>query len=107
MSPSIVRGNHDRALQPDIGFDSRTSIPRRRLPRIWTRGALHAGESRYLERLPRGPLPYDGTCDLVHGSPADEDEYLISASDAAPLLRIPGNAAHLFRPYASCRAVSG
>ena len=24
--------------------------------------------------------------DLVHGSPADEDEYVISVSDAAPLL---------------------
>src|SRR5439155_2929281 len=44
-------------------------------------------------RLPRGPLPYVGrpdetpvpVFDLVHGSPEDEDEYLIEPADVWPL----------------------
>jgi diadenosine tetraphosphatase ApaH/serine/threonine PP2A family protein phosphatase len=34
----------------------------------------------YLRQLPAGPLLVDGF-QLIHGSPLDEDEYLISATD--------------------------
>jgi diadenosine tetraphosphatase ApaH/serine/threonine PP2A family protein phosphatase len=36
--------------------------------------------------LPRGPLPYEGF-DLVHGSPLDEDEYLMSIADIDAIRR--------------------
>jgi diadenosine tetraphosphatase ApaH/serine/threonine PP2A family protein phosphatase len=42
---------------------------------LWTEAQLNADSRDFLERLPRGPLPYEGL-ELVHGSPADEDEYL-------------------------------
>ena len=86
--PVIIRGNHDRAgaeaeaaaLQSMENFN-----PAAQASTLWTRSALLPENREYLEGLPRGPLPYDGV-DLVHGSPTDEDEYVVTASDAVPLL---------------------
>lgn len=78
----IVRGNHDKA---GAGLDDlETFSPLARASALWTRTVLTPESRSYLERLPRGPLPYEGI-DLVHGSPADEDEYLISAEDTLPV----------------------
>jgi predicted phosphodiesterase len=90
----IIRGNHDRVnASTDIhgpdGFE--TFNPAAQASTLWTRSALLPESRAYLQCLPRGPLPYEGV-DLVHGSPADEDEYVIAASDAVPLL------AHLEAP---------
>jgi predicted phosphodiesterase len=84
----VIRGNHDRAsaAHDPSGFDTIESFnPAAQISAHWTRRALLPENRAYLEALPRGPLPYEGV-DLVHGSPADEDEYVISVSDAAPLL---------------------
>jgi predicted phosphodiesterase len=84
----VIRGNHDRAnaAEDPTGFDTIESFnPTAQTSTHWTRGELLPQNRAYLEALPRGPLFYHGV-DLVHGSPADEDEYVISASDAAPLL---------------------
>jgi len=80
---SIVRGNHDRAC---TGTDLLEYFnPAARASALWTRSALTLGNSTYLERLARGPLrvPHngDGGFDLVHGSPLDEDEYLVGLED--------------------------
>ena len=81
---SIVRGNHDRAC---TGTDLLEYFnPSARASALWTRGALTAGNSSYLEHLARGPLRVtngisDGGFDLVHGSPLDEDEYLVGVED--------------------------
>jgi predicted phosphodiesterase len=89
---AIVRGNHDRVSvggdpgEPDemesFNFAAQAST-------LWTRSVLLPGNRAYLENLPRGPLPYEGL-DLIHGSPADEDEYVVTASDAAPLFELLG-----------------
>jgi len=82
----VVRGNHDRAcvgLDPIEGYNVAA-----RKSAEWTRGVLTPESVEYLERLPRGPIPYatePGSCDLVHGSPADEDEYLLNLSDVIAL----------------------
>jgi predicted phosphodiesterase len=77
-----VRGNHDKA---GAGLDDlETFSPLARASALWTRTVLTPESRSYLERLPRGPLPYEGI-DLVHGSPADEDEYLISLEDVLPM----------------------
>lgn len=73
-----IRGNHDRAAagsEPLENFN-----PAARYSGQWTRKSLTPANRQFLERLPRGPLPYEGF-DLVHGSPADEDEYLITLAD--------------------------
>jgi predicted phosphodiesterase len=81
----IIRGNHDRAAAGSEPLESFN--PAARLSTHWTRNALTTANREFLERLPRGPLPYEGF-DLIHGSPADEDEYLITLADVA-----------LIRPY--------
>ena len=78
----IVRGNHDK---DGSGNDS---LEHYRAPAVastvWTRAQLTPASLEYLRALPRGPLRYEDF-DLVHGSPADEDEYLLTTGDAAPL----------------------
>jgi predicted phosphodiesterase len=84
----VIRGNHDRAsaAEDPSGFDTiETFNPTAQTSTHWTRNALLPENRTYLEALPRGPVPYGGV-DLVHGSPADEDEYVVAVSDAAPLL---------------------
>jgi len=80
---AVVRGNHDRAC---TGTDLLEYFnPSARASAIWTRGVLTPDNRSYLERLARGPLrlEHDGNrgFDLVHGSPLDEDEYLINPED--------------------------
>ena len=80
---SIVRGNHDRAC---TGTDMLEYFnPSARASALWTRGELTAANSNYLEHLARGPLRVthngDDGFDLVHGSPLDEDEYLVGVED--------------------------
>jgi predicted phosphodiesterase len=88
---SVVRGNHDRAC---TGADLLEYFnPSARASALWTRGTLTPGNSNYLEHLARGPLhvthsgasrlsgTQSGGFDLVHGSPLDEDEYLVGVED--------------------------
>jgi predicted phosphodiesterase len=81
----IIRGNHDRVNAETDPNGPESFNPAAQSSTIWTRNALFPESREYLHRLPRGPLPYEGL-DLVHGSPVDEDEYVVTASDAAPLL---------------------
>ena len=79
-SVTAIRGNHDKLC---VGLD----VPEvynaaARVSAVWTRSELTPGNAAYLSNLPRGPLRV-GDFDLVHGSPADEDEYVIHAGDAA------------------------
>ena len=85
---SVIRGNHDRAC---TGTDLLEYFnPAARASAFWTRGALTPGNWNYLEHLARGPLRVtppgvsgglDEGFDLVHGSPLDEDEYLVGVDD--------------------------
>ena len=79
---AIVRGNHDKLC---AGLESFYAYrPAARAAAEWTATVLTAENRDYLERLPRGPLPYEGF-DLVHGSPTDEDEYLMSPADVSTI----------------------
>ena len=84
VSNDCVRGNHDRAC---TGNDSLEYFnPAARHSAIWTNEVLTDANRVYLESLPRGPLRVEQNgCpgfDMVHGSPTDEDEYLVSVADA-------------------------
>jgi predicted phosphodiesterase len=79
---AIVRGNHDRVTVDEASLESYRGEARDGV--MWTRQALSAENLDYLLKLPRGPLTYEGI-DLVHGSPLDEDQYLINTGDAALL----------------------
>jgi len=89
---AVIRGNHDRVSaggDPGAPDGMETFNPAAQASTVWTRNALLPGNRTYLERLPRGPLPYEGLA-LFHGSPADEDDYVVTASDAAPLFELLG-----------------
>jgi predicted phosphodiesterase len=77
---AIIRGNHDKICSSDEPMEA--YHPSARASTDWTRNALSPESRAFLENLPRGPLRYEDF-DLVHGSPADEDEYLIGLSDAS------------------------
>jgi len=75
----IIRGNHDRvAVEPK---DMEWFNPVARQGAIWTRDALTEENLAYVGSLPKGPLVL-GDFQISHGSPLDEDEYVVSPSEA-------------------------
>lgn len=78
----IVRGNHDRACAglEDLEWFNAAA----RASAQWTHDALTPENLRWLRDLPAGPITVDSFA-LLHGSPADEDEYLLSTRDAAEI----------------------
>jgi diadenosine tetraphosphatase ApaH/serine/threonine PP2A family protein phosphatase len=79
---TIVRGNHDRACAASdrlMDFNERAGAAV-----LWTREQLTDENRLWLANLPLGPLFYDDY-ELAHGSPLDEDEYLVVSYDIAPL----------------------
>ncbi len=78
--PTVVRGNHDKAC---AGIeDLEWFNPVARISALWTQTYTDPGNIAYLRNLPKGPAPVD-EFQILHGSPADEDEYLITEHDVA------------------------
>lgn len=76
----MVRGNHDRACAFANADDS-FSLPAR-MAATWTRDKLRREHLRFLQDLPVGPLQVGDDYQIVHGSPLDEDAYLLHPRDA-------------------------
>ena len=82
----VIRGNHDKAC---CGIeDAKDFNVYARMATTWTRDALSSSHLEYLRTLPMGPAVMDGFI-FVHGSPQDEDEYILGPAQALPLLRGP------------------
>jgi predicted phosphodiesterase len=77
---AAVRGNHDKVV---AGIDSGEEFNRtaKEAARI-NRSLLSQGNLRFLEALPRGPLEVAGSFLIAHGTPLDEDEYLVDEWEA-------------------------
>jgi predicted phosphodiesterase len=85
----FVRGNHDKAATGVMDLDDFN--PMAAAAAIWTRNELSPENLDWLRNLPHGPvsLPEFPQVQLVHGSPNDEDEYVVSLGDAlAPLIAL-------------------
>lgn len=83
LGNTFVRGNHDRACAgiTDVrGFNYIAAAAA-----IWTNRQLTPDNLQWLRDLPHGPvsLPELPNVEMVHGSPRDEDEYLLLPDDAA------------------------
>jgi predicted phosphodiesterase len=75
----VVRGNHDKAC---AGLDDLAWFnPVARQAALWTQRTLTPENSAFVAGLRKGPTLLDGF-ELIHGSPFDEDEYLLAADDA-------------------------
>jgi len=90
ISTLTVRGNHDRACS---GISSTVQFnPTARTAANWTFEQLTRDNIEWLRELPKGPLQPDdlrlgqAQVSLAHGSPLNEDQYILSMRDAwAPL----------------------
>src|SRR3974390_1204922 len=74
-----IRGNHDKAvaeLMPTDDFN-----PVAKLAVHWTRSQLSNENLDWLAALPQGPREAEGLV-LVHGAFQDEDEYVLTPSQA-------------------------
>lgn len=83
----FVRGNHDKASAGLM--DLKDFNPIAGLAAIWTRDHLTPENLEWLKGLPQGPIEVEGLpqAQFVHGSPIDEDEYVVTPRDALePLL---------------------
>lgn len=77
----FVRGNHDKACSGIEGIQGFNPIAAHAAQ--WTNAALTAENVEWLRQLPAGPVVPQGTdVSCSHGSPLDEDEYLVSVEDA-------------------------
>ena len=90
-----VRGNHDRVccgLSSSQGFN-----PVARAAAMWTNKTLTAENLAWLKAVPAGPIQLEElgvTC--VHGSPLNEDQYILSMRDAWAPLQQMGTAITFF-----------
>ena len=96
LGGTIVRGNHDRACSglTDLAeFNLVAAMSAR-----WTQTVLLPEHLEWLRALPQGPIHCDDLAEIefVHGSPRDEDEYVLNPSTAATSLRMPGHAGRIF-----------
>lgn len=83
----FVRGNHDKAAAGLM--ELREFNPIAALAAMWTSEHLTQDNLEWLRALPQGPIqvPEIPGAQFVHGSPLDEDEYVVTPRDALePLL---------------------
>ena len=76
---AVVRGNHDKVA---VGLDDTEGYNAVATASLeWTGSILTPPNRHYLTNMPRGPVAH-GNLWLMHGSPIDEDLYLIQECDA-------------------------
>jgi len=76
----IVRGNHDKACAGLEDLEWFNAIAR--TSALWTQEIMKPDNIGYLRDLAKGPERINGF-QIVHGSPLDEDEYVVSEQDVA------------------------
>jgi len=87
----FVRGNHDKACTGLVGIEDFNPIAG--LAALWTRQNLTPENLEWLKAMAQGPVELEGIwpagegknrgkVQCVHGSPLDEDEYIIVMRDA-------------------------
>lgn len=87
QSTLAVRGNHDRVCAQGQGSAAFNATAR--AAALWTQEQLRPENREWLLRLPVGPVEHEGLR-LAHGSPEDEDEYILAGYQAIRLLASPG-----------------
>ncbi len=89
----VVRGNHDKACAGLV--DLEWFNPVARAAAEWTGRALTPANLEYLRKLPQGPAVV-GSFQVLHGSPLDEDEYLVSAFEVMQIQNYLGKRVSFF-----------
>jgi putative phosphoesterase len=91
LGGSMVRGNHDRACTGLSDLSEFNLVAA--LSAHWTRVTLVPEHLEWLKSLPKGPARLEELPEIefMHGSPRDEDEYLLNVSTAHANFRTPGH----------------
>ena len=75
-----VRGNHDKVAS---GVEDGANFNQAALTAaLWTKQHLSPNNLRFVRELEKGPAQIDGDFWICHGSPIDEDQYVLSIFDA-------------------------
>jgi diadenosine tetraphosphatase ApaH/serine/threonine PP2A family protein phosphatase len=77
---AVVRGNHDKVaidIRQADGFHAAA-----RAAAHWMRDSLTPDNLQWLASLPQGPVAVDGSIEICHGAPFDEDAYVFDEIDA-------------------------
>ncbi len=76
---AVIRGNHDKAgvTLADLEWFN----PVAQTATLWTHNELTQENMNYVAALPAGPLQVEDFS-IVHGSPLNEDEYIINTPEA-------------------------
>lgn len=80
----FVRGNHDKACSGISNLENFNPIAG--LAALWTQQQLTPENLEFLQKLPKGPTAPIQSLQLVHGSPRDEDEYVLMRTEAYHIL---------------------
>ncbi|HEV2418149.1 MAG TPA: metallophosphoesterase family protein [Terriglobia bacterium] len=80
----VIRGNHDKACCGIASADDFNLWAK--AATYWTRSVLREEHIAFLRELPPGPKVLPGF-EMVHGSERDEDEYVMNAPAAMPILQ--------------------
>lgn len=76
----VIRGNHDKVAS---GIDSDEYFnPAARRAARWTQSELSESNLDYVRELPAGPVDVGEGVAICHGSPQDEDAYVLSSDEA-------------------------
>ncbi len=76
----VIRGNHDKVAAGVEGGEYFNPAALRAAR--WTSEALSDENLRYVRELPAGPVKVEEGLVICHGSPLDEDAYVLSRPDA-------------------------
>lgn len=82
---AMIRGNHDKVAAGIADVEGFNQIAREAIG--WTASVLTAENRAWLAALPEGPTLIDGTVEICHGTPFDEDVYVFDDLDALRSLR--------------------
>lgn len=77
---NVIRGNHDKACAGLEDLEWFNPIARQAV--LWTQSSMKPANVDYLHNLAQGPEQVNGF-QILHGSPLDEDEYVVSDWDVA------------------------
>lgn len=77
---TLIRGNHERAALGLDNFDTFNPVAKTSV--LWTQQKLDEKSRRFLLSATVGPLEVAPGLILCHGSPQDEDSYILSDYDA-------------------------
>jgi predicted phosphodiesterase len=78
---AVVRGNHDKAVAGLLNLDWFNHAAREAV--LWTRRSATAQTLDEVKKLPQGPLEMEDGILLCHGTPYDEDAYLMDTGSIA------------------------